>query len=69
MADKKGGASMTFSDGVAKDAPEGTEAKTYSGISIGMKEGSNELTFDFSFSEYLISPHHMHFVIFKRRAN
>lgn len=49
MTDKKGGAAMTFSDGVAKDAPEGTEAKTYSGISIGMKEGSNELTFDFSF--------------------
>lgn len=45
---------MTFSDGVAKDAPEGTEAKTYSGIPIGMKEGSSELTFDFSFSELLI---------------
>lgn len=47
---KKGGATtMTFSDGVAKDAPEGTEAKTYKNIPVVMKEGSNELVFDFSF--------------------
>lgn len=53
MASDKGGATMTFSDGVAKDAPEGTEAETYTNLPIAMKEGTNnnELTFDFSFSE------------------
>ena len=63
MASKKGGATMTLCDGVAKDAPEGTEAKTYSGIPVGAKEGSSELTFDFSFSEYLVLPQHEHLLI------
>lgn len=49
------GATMTLSDGVAKDAPDGTEEKTYKNIPVAIKEGSNELAFDFSFnSEYQI---------------
>jgi len=43
------GATMTFSDGVAKDAPDGTEEKTYTNIPVGIKEGSDEFLFDFSF--------------------
>eukprot|EP00580_Thalassiosira_gravida_P002769 CAMPEP_0201599658 /NCGR_PEP_ID=MMETSP0492-20130828/1026_1 /ASSEMBLY_ACC=CAM_ASM_000837 /TAXON_ID=420259 /ORGANISM="Thalassiosira gravida, Strain GMp14c1" /LENGTH=268 /DNA_ID=CAMNT_0048062277 /DNA_START=18 /DNA_END=824 /DNA_ORIENTATION=- len=46
---KGGGATMTLSDGVAKDAPEGTEEKTYKNIPVAITEGSNELSFDFSF--------------------
>lgn len=42
------GATMTLSDGVAKDAPDGTEEKTYTNIPVAIKEG-NELSFDFSF--------------------
>eukprot|EP00571_Detonula_confervacea_P011360 CAMPEP_0172301014 /NCGR_PEP_ID=MMETSP1058-20130122/2996_1 /TAXON_ID=83371 /ORGANISM="Detonula confervacea, Strain CCMP 353" /LENGTH=303 /DNA_ID=CAMNT_0013010999 /DNA_START=1 /DNA_END=912 /DNA_ORIENTATION=+ len=48
MASGKG-ATMTLSDGVEKDAPEGTEEKTYKNIPVAIKEGSNELSFDFSF--------------------
>lgn len=42
-------ATMTLSDGVEKDAPEGTEEKTYNNIPVVIKEGGNELSFDFSF--------------------
>ena len=49
MASAKG-ATMELSDGVAKDAPEGTEAKVYKSIPISIK--GNEFSFDFSFSEY-----------------
>ena len=52
MASGKG-ATMTLSDGVAKDAPEGTEEKTYKDIPVAVKEDGNQLLFDFSFSEYL----------------
>ena len=48
-----GGATMTISDGLEKDAPEGAEAETYKNVPVAIKEGSNELSFDFSFSEYL----------------
>lgn len=48
MASGKG-ATMTLSDGVAKDAPDGTEEKTYKNIPVAIKEGGNELSFDFSF--------------------
>ena len=48
MASGKG-ATMTISDGVAKDAPEGTEAKTYKNVPVGVK--GNELSFDFGFSK------------------
>ena len=40
---------MEFTDGVAKDAPEGTEAKIYKNIPVRIKEGNNEFVFDFSF--------------------
>ena len=43
------GATMTLSDGVAKDAPEGTEEETFKNIPIAVN--GNELSFDFSFSE------------------
>ena len=46
------GVTMTLSDGVAKDAPDGTEEKTYKNIPVVVKEGSNEFLFDFGFSEY-----------------
>ena len=49
-----GGATMTISDGLEKDAPKGAEAETYKNVPVAMKEGSNELSFDFSFSEYLV---------------
>ena len=45
------GATMTLSDGVAKDAPEGTEEKTYKNIPVVVKEDGNQLLFDFSFSK------------------
>ena len=48
------GATMTFSDGVPNDAEEGTEEKIYEDIPVAIK-GSNELIFDFSFSEYNVS--------------
>lgn len=46
---KGGGATMTLSDGVSKDAPEGTEEKTFKDIPVKIKDGNNELSFDFSF--------------------
>ena len=64
MASGKG-ATMTLSDGVEKDAPEGTEEKTYKNIPVAIKEGSNELSFDFSFSEY---HNHMHMRQFSPRS-
>lgn len=50
---KKGGATMTLSDGVPKDAPEGFEEKTYKAIPVAINEDSGELTFDFSFSKWV----------------
>ena len=49
-----GGATMTISDGLEKDDPDGAEAETYKNVPVAIKEGSNELSFDFSFSEYLV---------------
>ena len=55
MASPSGsGATMTISDGLEKDAPEGAEAETFKNVPVAIKEGSNELSFDFSFSEYLV---------------
>ena len=49
------GATMTFSDGLPNNAEEGTEEKVYEDIPVVIKEGSKELIFDFSFSEYHVS--------------